>query len=131
MSMVQRLDTIQMGWNQIVQMGIATGTYNESKEPDLDHEEDETEFLQRLEPSLEVGTLIIEAFEKALLPYKDVEHLSISQASKTIWNQTALKNHQERLSHQAVAMTCLMQLKSALDRKCEAAGDRSSLTAIR
>jgi len=55
-----------------------------SKEPDLDRDEDETEFLQRLERSLEVGTLIIEAFEEALLPYKVVEHLSISQASKTI-----------------------------------------------
>lgn len=41
------------------------------------------------------------------------------QRSKAIWTENTLRGHQDRISHQAMAMTCLLQaiqLKSSLAR---------------
>lgn len=122
LSMSQSLETIRMAWEQIcswVEQYAITLENSTTVPPDA---KDEEVFLGRLKRSLEVGTMIICAFEEQLLPYKACEDSVIYQSSKTVWNEGILKDHQERISHQAVAMTCLMQavqMKSSIDRKAK------------
>ncbi len=106
-SMVQGLDTIQLAWSQI-------GEWSQRYVP----ETAEDGFLERLQRSLENGTIIMNALEGDLRPYQ-TNNLSFMQRSKAIWNENTLRSHQDRISHQAMAMTCLLQaiqLKSSLAR---------------
>ena len=106
-SMVQGLDTIQLAWSQI-------GEWSQRYVP----ETAEDDFLERLQRSLENGTAIMDALEGDLRPYQTI-NLSFMQRSKAIWNENTLRGHQDRISHQAMAMTCLLQaiqLKSSLAR---------------
>ena len=107
-SMVQGLDTIQLAWNQI-------GDWSQRYVPKT---AGDSEFLERLQRSLQNGFIVMDALERDLKPYQ-TKHLSFMQRSKAVWNENTLRSHQERISHQAVAMTCLLQaiqLKSSLAR---------------
>ena len=107
-SIVQGLDTIQLAWSQI-------GEWSQKYVPKTAVD---GQFLERLQRSLQTGFTIMDALEGDVKPYQ-TNNLSFMQRSKAIWNQNALRDHQERISHQAVAMTCLLQaiqLKSSLAR---------------
>ena len=107
-SMAQGLDTIQLAWNQI-------GEWSQSYVPKT---VGEGEFLERLQRSLQNGSTVMNALERNLKPYQ-TEYLSFMPRSKAVWNEATLRGHQERISHPAVAMTCLLQaiqLKSSLAR---------------
>lgn len=107
-SMVQGLDTIQLAWSQI-------GEWSRGYVPET---AGEGEFLQRLQRSLENGLLVMNALDGDLKPYQ-TNSLSFMQRSRAIWNENTLRGHQERISHQAIAMNCLLQaiqLKSSLAR---------------
>ena len=107
-SMVQGLDTIQLAWSQI-------GEWSQGYVPETAGDGD---FLQRLQRSLENGFMIMDALEGDLKPYQ-TSNLSFMQRSKAVWNENTLRGHQDRISHQAMAMTCLLQaiqLKSSLAR---------------
>jgi len=52
--------------------------------------------------------MVMKALEEELLPYRD-DGNSFRARSKAIWNQATLQMHQDRLNHQALAMTCLLQ----------------------
>ena len=109
MSLVQVLDTIQLAWSQISE-------WCQSYEPDATG--DGEVFLQRLQKSLECGVLIMDALQGDLKPYQ-TNTLGFRQRSKVVWNEDTLRGHQDRVSHQAMAMTCLLQaiqLKSSLAR---------------
>lgn len=107
-SMVQGLDTIQLAWSQI-------GEWSKGYLPET---AGDREFLQRLQRSLENGFMIMDALEGDLKPYQ-TNVLSFMQRSKAIWNENTLRGHQDRIGHQALAMTLLLQaiqLKSSLAR---------------
>ena len=107
-SMVQGLDTIQLAWNQI-------GDWSQRYVPKT---AGDSEFLERLQRSLQNGFIIMDALERDLKPYQ-IKHLSFMQRSKAVWNENTFRAHQERISYQVVAMTCLLQaiqLKSSLAR---------------
>ena len=107
-SMVQGLDTIQLAWSQI-------GEWSKDYVPETAGDRD---FLQRLQRSLENGFMIMDALEGDLKPYQ-TSILSFMQRSKAIWNENTLRGHQDRISHLALAMNCLLQaiqLKSSLAR---------------
>ena len=107
-SMVQGLDTIQLAWNQI-------GDWSQRYVPKT---AGDSEFLERLQRSLHNGFIIMDALERDLKPYQ-TKHLSFMQRSKAVWNENTFRAHQERISYQVVAMTCLLQaiqLKSSLAR---------------
>lgn len=109
LSMVQGLDTIQSAWSQI-------GDWSQKYIPETAG--DGEVLLQRLQRSLENGIIIMDALEGDLKPYQSI-NLSFMQRSKAIWNENTLRGHQDRISHQALAMTCLLQaiqLKSSLAR---------------
>ena len=60
----------------------------------------------------------MDALEGDLKPYQ-ANNSSFRQRSKAIWNTNILHEHQDRISHQPVAMTCFLQaiqLKSSLAR---------------
>ena len=108
-SMVQGLDTMQLAWSQI-------GGWSQRYVPETAG--DGEVFLQRLQKSLENGTIIMDALEGNLKPYQ-TNNMSFMQRSEAIWNENTLRGHQDRISHQAMAMTCLLQviqLKSSLAR---------------
>lgn len=108
-SMVQVLDTIQLAWSQI-------GEWSQGFVPETAG--DGEVFLQRLQRSLDNGIVIMDALAGDLKPYQ-THNLSFMQRSKAIWNENTLRGHQDRISHQAMAMTCLLQaiqLKSSLAR---------------
>lgn len=97
--MVQGLDTIQLAWSQF-------GDW--SQKYILETAGDGEVLLQRLQRSLENGIIIMDALEGDLKPYQS-NNLSFMQRSKAIWNENTLRGHQDRISHQALAMTCLLQ----------------------
>ena len=107
-SMAQGLDIIQMAWSQI-------GEWSQNYVPKTSGD---GEFIIRLQRSLQNGFTIMDALKRDLKPYQ-TNGLSFMQRSKAIWNENSLRGHQDRISHQAVAMTCLLQaiqLKSSLAR---------------
>ena len=97
-SMVQGLNTIQLAWSQI-------GEWSQGYVPET---AGDREFLQRLQRSLENGFVIMDALEGDLKPYQ-TNTLSFIQRSKAIWNENTLRGHQDRIGHQALAMSCLLQ----------------------
>ncbi|MCJ1461290.1 hypothetical protein MMC28_011672, partial [Mycoblastus sanguinarius] len=106
--MVQGLDTIQLAWSQI----------GEWSERYVERRVGSELFLQRLQRSLNNGQIIMDALEGDLKPYQ-TSSLSFKQRSKAVWNENTLRAHQDRISHQALAMTCLLQavqLRSSLAR---------------
>ena len=108
-TMEQGLDTIQLAWSQI-------GEWFQSYQPETKLGSES--FLQRLQRSLENGSIIMNALEGDLRPYQ-TKHLGFKQRSKALWNENTLHGHQDRISHQATAMTCLLQaiqLKSSQAR---------------
>lgn len=108
-SMVQSLDTVQLAWSQI-------GEWSQRYVPETAG--DGEVFLERLQRSLENGIMIMDALDGDLKPYR-TNSLSFMQRSKAIWNENLLRDHQDRISHQAMAMTCLLQaiqLQSSLAR---------------
>jgi len=108
-SLTLNLDAIQLAWSQI---GEWFQRYESTSGLD------DRLFLQRLQRSLENGELVIAALEEDLMPYH-ADILSFRQRSKFLWNGNTLRDHQDRISHQATAMTCLLQaiqLKSSLAR---------------
>lgn len=108
-SMVQGLDTVQLAWSQI-------GEWSQRYVPETAG--DGELFLERLQRSLENGIIIMDALDGDLKPYR-TNNLSFMQRSKAIWNENLLRGHQDRISHQAMAMTCLLQaiqLQSSLAR---------------
>ncbi|MCJ1458052.1 Ankyrin-1, partial [Mycoblastus sanguinarius] len=109
LSISQGLETIQLAWSQI---GEWSQNYSPENGPDNE------EFLRRLHKFLENGAIIMSALEEDLLPYQ-ADSLSFKQRSKAVWNERTLQDHQNRISHQATAMTCLLQaiqLKSSQAR---------------
>lgn len=118
LSMVQGLDTIQLAWSRIEKWARNyAAIYPElGSTGSLDDED----FLHRLERSVEVGKMVMDALEEDLIPYKDIESLGFRNRTKALWNETSLRIHQDRINSQALAMSCLLQvvqLELAIDRK--------------
>lgn len=108
-SMAQNVDVIQLAWSE---MGEWCERYESRNTPE------DKMFLERLRRSLDNGTLVMTALEQDLKPYQ-TNNLSFKQRSRFIWNENTLRDHQDRISHQATAMNCLMQaiqLKSIIAR---------------
>ncbi|MCJ1452808.1 hypothetical protein MMC28_003153 [Mycoblastus sanguinarius] len=120
MSMVQCLDTIQLAWSRIEKWCrlyvLLDGGQLESLANDMDNEN----FLQRLERSLEVGSMIMEALEKELRPYReDMDNPGVRKRTKLVWNNKIMRAHEDRIAKQALAMNLLLQavqLESLTDR---------------
>ena len=103
MSMVQSLDTMELAWSRIKDWSQVQWFALRLRP------EDET-FVHRLNRSLEVGRLVMEALQEDLSPFqKDTDALSFKQRSKVVRNQDGLKNHQDRIRDQAASMTLLLQ----------------------
>ena len=101
MSMSQNLSTMQLAWKR-----IGEWSKNHPSESVSDHDED---LWQKLEESVEVGRLVLNALEADILQYKKANKpLSISLRSKLIWNQATLNAHRGRIQDQAQSMTLLL-----------------------
>lgn len=108
-SMAQNVDVIQLAWSEM-------GDWCERYEPR--NASDDKIFLERLRRSLDNGTLVMTALEQDLRPYQ-TNNLSLKHRSRFIWNENTLRDHQDRINHQATAMTCTMQaiqLRSTIAR---------------
>lgn len=99
LSMVQELDTIKMAWSRIrewSQVHGAAGT--------------DSKFCDRLSQSLECGALVLSALEQDLAGFDMTnETFGFRRRSKVMWNDQALKDHQNRVRGQVSAMTLLLQ----------------------
>ena len=99
-SMIQEVETIQFAWNRI-------------KEWSEEHAEAATDsqFVQRLEKSLQCGTLVLSALEQDLANYKHAaDNASFIMRSKMAWNERAFLDHQHRVRGQVQAMTLMLQV---------------------
>ena len=108
-SLIQEVETIQFAWSRI-------------KEWSEDHAEAATDsqFVQRLEKSLECGTLILSALEQDLADYKDrADNASFVRRSKMAWNERAFLDHQHRVRGQVQAMTLLLQVSQLSTSKAQ------------
>lgn len=105
LSIVQHLEIVQLAWERIdkwSQKYSQDGT-------GAPCEEDEKLF-KRLQTSLNVGYMVMEALEDDLLPFHgQSDNLALREKARIIWNESALNAHQDRLGHQVQAMTCLLQ----------------------
>ncbi|KAL6713507.1 hypothetical protein ACLMJK_008972 [Lecanora helva] len=106
MSMAQEVDAIELAWTKIRRWSESyTDTHVESS------------LLQRLSRSLECGTIVMSALQQDLLDYTcALGNGSIKKRLKFIWNERALRDHQDRIRGQAIAMNVLLQ---ALDLPTE------------
>ena len=101
MSLVSEVDTIELAWIRIKEW--AEGY---SKADTVD-----TELLNRMNRSLECGTLVMSALQNDISDYEKYgSKLSFRQRSKAVWNERALQDHQNRVRGQAVAMSLLLQV---------------------
>ena len=108
-SLIQEVETIQFAWSRI-------------KEWSEDHAEAATDsqFVQRLEKSLECGTLILTALEQDLADYRDrADNASFVRRSKMAWNERAFLDHQHRVRGQVQAMTLLLQVSQLSTSKAQ------------
>ena len=108
-SLIQEVETIQFAWSRV-------------KEWSEDHAEAATDsqFVQRLEKSLECGTLILSALEQDLADYKDrADNASFVRRSKMAWNERAFLDHQHRVRGQVQAMTLLLQVSQLPTSKAQ------------
>lgn len=100
MSLIEEVETIQFAWSRI-------------KEWSEDHAEAATDsqFVQRLEKSLECGTLVLSSLEQDLADYKNrADNANFVLRSKMAWNERAFLDHQNRVRGQVQAMTLLLQV---------------------
>ena len=103
MSMAQSLDTMQMAWSRIKE-------WSQAQWFSLQMDVGDDPFALRLTRSLEIGKLVMDALQEDLRLYQsDTATLSFKQRSKMVWNQDALKTHQDRIRDQATSMTLLLQ----------------------
>ena len=108
-SLIQEVETIQFAWSRI-------------KGWSEDHAEAATDsqFVKRLEKSLECGTLILSAIEQDLADYKDrADNASFVRRSKMAWNERAFLDHQHRVRGQVQAMTLLLQVSQLSTSKAQ------------
>ena len=108
-SLIQEVETIQFAWSRI-------------KGWSEDHAEAATDsqFVQRLEKSLECGTLILSALEQDLADYKHrVNNANFVLRSKMAWNERAFLDHQHRVRGQVQAMTLLLQVSQLSTSKAQ------------
>ena len=106
LSLVQQLEIVQLAWERIDRWSQA---YTESGNGSGMHQEDEKLF-QRLQTSIEVGYMVIEALEEDLLHIsRQIDNLGLRGKMSIVWNENALNAHRDRLGHQVQAMTCLLQ----------------------
>lgn len=109
LSLVQSLDTIQLAWSRIGKWSEDYASRN-GTEAELISENDD-ELFERLKKSLEIGNLVMEAFEEDLLPYSNnIQNLSVKERARMVWNETALDAHRDRIRDQAQSMICLLQI---------------------
>ena len=100
MSMAAEVDTIELAWSRVKEWAqdCPKDTASDMK------------LLQRLDRSLECGALVLSALQTDLSEYNKSEStLSFRQRSKAVWNEAALKDHQDRIRGQAAAMALLLQ----------------------
>lgn len=108
-SMIQEVETIQFAWNRI-------------KEWSEEHAEAATDsqFVQRLEKSLQCGTLVLSALEQDLANYKHTaDNASFRLRSKMAWNERAFLDHQHRVRGQVQAMTMMLQVSQLSTPKAQ------------
>ena len=105
LSMVQHVEIVQLAWERIDQW-----SQEYLRDGVEAHCEEDEKLLQRLRTSLDVGTLVMEALEEDLLPFRrQLDKLGLRGKTRIVWSESALNAHQDRLSHQVQAMTCLLQ----------------------
>ncbi len=103
MSMAQSLDVIQLAWSRIKD-------WSQAQWFSLHLNSDDDAFIQRLNRSLDIGKMVMAGLQEDLRPYQsDSDVLTFKQRSKAVWNQDALRNHQDRIRDQAASMTLLLQ----------------------
>lgn len=108
LSMVQEVETIQLAWSRIKEWSQA---YAEAADDAGLAEDSDRSFLERLDRSLECGTLVISALQDDLSDYADhADDLSFRQRSRVAWNEKALQDHQHRIRGQVMAMSLLLQV---------------------
>lgn len=101
MSLVSEVDTIELAWTRIKEWAE---DYSKDAAVDM-------RLLNRLNRSLECGTLVMSALQNDISGYQgNGSTMSFRQRSKAVWNEKALQDHQSRVRGQAVAMTLLLQV---------------------
>ncbi|KAL2048765.1 hypothetical protein ABVK25_010947 [Lepraria finkii] len=101
-SIIQEVETIQMAWIRIRKWS------EEHAEAGTD-----TNFFDRLDRSLDCGTLVMTALEHDLADYNINNArttIGFRQRLRVAWNETALLDHQNRIRGQVQAMSLLLQV---------------------
>ena len=103
LSMVQSLEVMQLAWERIDKW---SQTYAQDGSLCMDDEK----LVTRLQTSLDVGYMVMEALEDDLLPFKaHLNNFGLRDKTRFVWSESASMAHRDRLSHQVQAITCLLQ----------------------
>ena len=105
-AMIVELDTIEMAWKMIQEWA-----QRHSEELPIELSDDSNRvFINRLERSMECGTLVMSALQDDLIHFTSgVGILTFRQRSRVTWSEKALRDHQDRIRGQAAAMGLLLQ----------------------
>jgi len=98
LSMVQEVNTIELAWSRI--RGWAQNHADNTSD---------TELFERLDRSLECGTLVMSALQQDLSEYTTAA-MGFKLRSRAAWNEQALQDHPHRIRGQAIAMSLLLQV---------------------
>jgi len=79
-----------LAWTRIEQWSQSYVEQTSDWGEEIDGRPNDNDLLQRLERSLELGSMVMKALEEELLPYRD-DGNSFRARSKAIWNQATLR----------------------------------------
>lgn len=100
-SIVQEVDSIELAWSKIKEW-----SQSNADNPLVDHG-----LLDRLERSLENGTVVISALQDDLAGYtKRTDTFGFRQRSRAVRDEQLFKDHQDRIRGQAMAMSLLLHV---------------------
>ena len=101
LSLVEECETIGLAWSRIQRW--CNGWADEAS---VDHQ-----LLDRLKRSVLAGNLVLSALEHDLSSLKDRKNTSrFLRRSHIVWNQSSLRDHQDRVRGQVNAMNLMLQV---------------------
>ena len=99
LSMRNEIDTISVAWKRIKEWSQECG----------DEDTIDSELLAHLYQSLEGGTFVVSALDHHLAKHTTSVSTRFIQRSKILWNESNLRDHQQRVRGQAIAVGLLLQ----------------------
>jgi hypothetical protein len=101
LSFIQDCRTVELAWSRIERWAANS----------LDMFDDHEELAERLQLSIYAGQLFMAELEKDLASLEDTpKYSTLRRRTKIVWNESMLREHQDRIQRQVCALTLLLEV---------------------